>query len=62
MPPQAEADVVGEVFVAVVRVEHAIRLVQERRENNRKRKLASGGPDLPAIPCKKAGGRTVLQP
>jgi hypothetical protein len=23
---------------------------------------ASGGPDLPAIPCKKAGGRTVLQP
>ena len=36
MPPQAEADVVGEVFVAVVRVEHAIRLVQERKENNRK--------------------------
>ena len=24
--------------------------------------LGSGGPDLPAIPCKKAGGRTVLQP
>ena len=36
MPPQAEADVVGEVFIAVARLEHAIGLAQERKENNRK--------------------------
>jgi hypothetical protein len=36
MPPQAEADVVGEVFVAVARVEHCPRLQQERKQNNRK--------------------------
>jgi hypothetical protein len=36
VPPQAEADVVGEVLVAVARVEHAIGLAQERKEKNRK--------------------------
>ena len=36
VPPQAEADVVGEVFIAVTRVEHCPRLQQERKENNRK--------------------------
>jgi hypothetical protein len=33
VPPQAKADVVGKVFVAVARVEHAIGLAQERKEN-----------------------------
>jgi hypothetical protein len=36
VPPQPEANVVGEVFVAVAPVQHAIGLAQERKENNRK--------------------------
>jgi hypothetical protein len=36
VPPQAEADVVSEVFVAIARVEHCLCLQQERTGNNRK--------------------------
>jgi hypothetical protein len=36
MPPQAEADVVGKVSIAVARPEHAVGLAKERKENNRK--------------------------
>jgi hypothetical protein len=35
MPPQAEANVVGKVFIAVTRVEHYPRLQQEQKQNNR---------------------------
>jgi hypothetical protein len=33
VPPQAEADIVGEVLVAVARVEHDPDLQQERKGN-----------------------------
>jgi hypothetical protein len=43
VPPQAEADVVGEVFVAVARVEHVPDLHQEHNENKPVMKKPTSG-------------------
>ena len=58
VPPQAEADVVGEVFVAVARVEHFARSTSgTKREQQQTKARPAGGPDLPAIACKRLGRR-----
>jgi hypothetical protein len=51
MPPQAEADVVGKVLIAVARLEHAVGLARTEREQPQMKSPSSGGPDLPAIAC-----------
>ena len=56
VPLQAEADVVGEVFVTVARVKHYYRT---KREQLQMKTAALSGPDLPAIACKRFIQATV---
>jgi hypothetical protein len=53
VPPQAEADVVGEVFVAVARLEHDLDLPRERKENNPNEKPCVRRPRSPRNPLQE---------